>query len=230
MPPKAILPKVRPTLIPSAMGAMYDDGTPYEPIQVVAQNEIIPKERRELEMQSAEDMLPKIQFTPQDLLAQNTNNLVDRKTPSLVNPDGTVSDPTVLLDQPGKYDDMARKAADMYGMPYDLIKGMIQQESSGNSNAKSPKGAAGLMQLMPATAKELGVTDPYDPQQNINAGTKYLSQLYKQFGNWRQAIQAYNAGPGNVRKYSKKGQDVPFPETIKYLKKLLPLVEKKGKK
>ena len=66
MPPKAILPKVRPTLIPSAMGAMYDDGTPYEPIQVVAQNEIIPKERRELEMQSAEDMLPKIQFTPQD--------------------------------------------------------------------------------------------------------------------------------------------------------------------
>jgi soluble lytic murein transglycosylase-like protein len=89
-------------------------------------------------------------------------------------------------------------AATRNGIPPAIALAVVQQESGGNPNAISSAGAAGLMQLMPATAASLGVTNPLDPTQSANGGTAYLAQLYNQFGNWPQAIAAYDAGPGAV--------------------------------
>ncbi len=105
-----------------------------------------------------------------------------------------------------------------WGIPAALAKAVIRQESGGNPNAVSRVGATGVMQLMPATAKSLGVKNIKDPAQNIWGGMKYLAQQYKQFGNWALALAAYNAGPGAVQKY--KGIP-PFKETQNYVKNIM---------
>lgn len=86
---------------------------------------------------------------------------------------------------------------------------VINHESSGDPKAVSPKGAQGLMQLMPGTARELGVTNPLDPQQNIRGGTQYLQQMYAKYGNWRDALIAYNWGPKNLDDAKKAGKEAP---------------------
>ena len=88
-------------------------------------------------------------------------------------------------------------------MPPQLLAALVKYESGGNQNAKSSAGAIGLTQLMPSTAKALGV-NPYDPWQNLLGGAKYLRQQYDKFGNWALALAAYNAGPGNARKALEK--------------------------
>ena len=87
--------------------------------------------------------------------------------------------------------------APSYNIPPSLAVAVMNAESSGNPSAVSPKGAIGLFQLMPATAASLGV-DPNDPTQNIQGGLTYLQQLYNQYGNWNDALIAYNEGPGNL--------------------------------
>lgn len=87
--------------------------------------------------------------------------------------------------------------AKQYGVPASIVASQMQAESSGEQSAVSPTGAIGLMQLEPATAAGLGV-DPHNPQQNIQGGVEYDAQLYKQYGNWTQALEAYNEGPGNL--------------------------------
>lgn len=87
--------------------------------------------------------------------------------------------------------------AKQYGVPASLVASQMQAESSGQQSAVSSTGAIGLMQLEPGTAAGLGV-DPYNPQQNIQGGVKYDAQLYKQYGNWTQALEAYNEGPRNL--------------------------------
>jgi soluble lytic murein transglycosylase-like protein len=120
------------------------------------------------------------------------------------------------------YDDFITEAAKAYDLDADMIRAVMQTESEFDAMAISPVGALGLMQLMPALAAELGVTDPMDPRQNIMGGAQYLRQLLdSNRGNVKLALASYNAGPGNVAKYR---AIPPFKETRNYVKKVTALL------
>ncbi len=115
---------------------------------------------------------------------------------------------------PGDY---FQHAAHLYGLDPALLKAIARAESNFDPQAVSPKGALGLMQLMPETAQIYGVKDPFDPQESVLAAAAYLRDLLAEFKDLRLALAAYNAGPKRVRFY----QGVPpFPETMLYLKRV----------
>lgn len=116
------------------------------------------------------------------------------------------------------YKNLAAKYGTKYNIPSNLLYEQWRQESNFNPQAKSHAGAMGLSQLMPGTAAQLGVKDPWDVEQNADGGARYLRQMHDMFGDWGVALQAYNAGPGNARKH--KG-NVPFKETQAYYKNIL---------
>jgi hypothetical protein len=123
-----------------------------------------------------------------------------------------------FLGETKSLDSIFEQAAQKYDVPVNLLKAIGKAESNFNSNAVSRCGAQGIMQLMPATAAELGVTDSFNAEQNIMGGAKYISQLLKKYdGNTSLALAAYNAGSGNVAKY---GGIPPFEETQNYVKKV----------
>ena len=111
------------------------------------------------------------------------------------------------------------QAAEKYDLPPALIRGVVRAESNYRVTAVSPAGAQGLMQLMPATAQELGVEDPFDITQNIDGGARYLRQMLDLFdGDVRHALAAYNAGPGTVKRYN---GIPPYPETAHYINRVM---------
>lgn len=117
------------------------------------------------------------------------------------------------------YTSIIKQAAEKFNLPEKLISAVIKTESNFNNSVVSRSGAQGLMQLMPGTAKFLGVKDSFDPVQNITGGANYLRQMLNQFGgDTKLALAAYNAGPGNVKKY---GGIPPFKETKEYVQKVL---------
>ncbi len=131
---------------------------------------------------------------------------------------GQSGDFSSYLQTTASLEEIFTQAAQKYNVPKNLIKAIAKAESDFNPNATSGAGAQGIMQLMPATARELGVTDSYDPYQNIMGGTKYISQMLAKYdGNVSLALAAYNAGSNNVAKY---GGIPPFKETQNYVVKV----------
>jgi soluble lytic murein transglycosylase-like protein len=136
---------------------------------------------------------------------------------SLLDPAGQPVRP-IGLPENDRYDAFVQQSAAKYGVDPSLVRAVIKTESDGNPKAVSHAGAMGLMQLMPGNVSEEGITDPFDPEQNIDAGTHQLSDLLSQYGgNMDLALAAYNAGPGAVKRY---GGVPPYPETRTYIDKI----------
>lgn len=122
------------------------------------------------------------------------------------------------MEETKDLDKIFEQAAQKYSVPVELLKAIGKAESDFTADAVSRSGAQGIMQLMPGTAQDLGVTDSFDPEQNIMGGAKYISQLLKKYdGDTSLALAAYNAGMGNVKKY---GGIPPFEETQNYVVKV----------
>lgn len=135
---------------------------------------------------------------------------------------GAINAPAMV--PPAAIDQLVHENASQWNVDPALVKAIIANESGFNANATSNVGAQGLMQLMPGTASGLGVTNAYDPAQNVWGGTRYIKGLLDRFnGDVRKAIAAYNAGPGAVEKY---GGVPPYAETQNYVQNVLASYEK----
>lgn len=119
-----------------------------------------------------------------------------------------------------RFETLIERESARHGFDPELVQAVVQAESGYNPRALSRKGAMGLMQLMPATARSFGVRDPYDPDENIRAGTAYLRRLIDRFGRLDLALAAYNAGPEAVERFDGVP---PYPETRGYVERVLGL-------
>jgi hypothetical protein len=156
---------------------------------------------------------------PRSMVAEILPDEVPYPEPEPTPPiDGAMGMPRV---EPGPFTDLIAASAERHGVNPRLVQALIKVESNFERRARSRKGAMGLMQLMPTTARQYAVSNPYDPQSNIDAGTRHLRTLLDQFDISR-ALAAYNAGEAAVRRF---GGIPPYPETRDYVRRILRLVE-----
>lgn len=160
-------------------------------------------------------------FTPQTDAPVDTSPVADTFTSSSSSANTTAANATSSgsVSSPENLEEYFKEASETYGVDINLLKAIARQESNFSPSATSSAGAMGVMQLMPSTAKGLGVTNAYDAQENIMGGAKLMAQNLKKYnGDVSLALAAYNAGSGNVDKY---GGIPPFKETQNYVKKVL---------
>ncbi|WLR48218.1 lytic transglycosylase domain-containing protein [Halobacillus litoralis] len=151
--------------------------------------------------------------------SQPVNNLLTQQVPVPVEKSQEGNNIAEVTSGNAGLDNLIKKASERHGVDENLVRSVVKAESNFDAGVVSHAGAQGLMQLMPATAKGLGVKDPFDPEQNLMGGTKYLRQMLDRYdGNTELALAAYNAGPGNVDKYDGVP---PFRETQNYITKIL---------
>lgn len=158
---------------------------------------------------------------PAGQMVETTNHIADASLPQTL-PADTLPVALSSSAQPpsgNPYREMFAQTAERFGMSHELLDAVAWQESRYRVNSRSPVGAIGLMQLMPATARSLGVTDATDPAQNVAGGAAYLRIQLNRFGNdLEKALAAYNAGPGAVIRY---GGIPPYRETQNYVRSIL---------
>ena len=147
--------------------------------------------------------------------ASQYNDSVRLKPPSVITP-SKWNIPAYSGKYRGEYLDMAKAAARKHNVPENLFLRLVQQESAWNPTAESHKGALGLAQLMPGTARALRV-NPLDPKENLEGGARYLRKQFDEFRSWHLALAAYNAGPNAVKKH---GGIPPFQETRNYVQRI----------
>ncbi|MGD9580024.1 MAG: lytic transglycosylase domain-containing protein [Vampirovibrionia bacterium] len=173
----------------------------------------------------------KSQFEP-DLNASDTGTKFDNTLSKALQENETANNSKYILSPQsrsykyttirGDIENLITKHSQMNNLDPSLVKAVVQAESNFNPNAVSSVGAQGLMQLMPSTAKNLGVNNTFDPEQNIAGGTTYLKNMIDRFGSVPLALAAYNAGPGAVEKY---GGVPPYKETQNYVNKIMTSVK-----
>ncbi|MDO8520474.1 MAG: lytic transglycosylase domain-containing protein [Deltaproteobacteria bacterium] len=174
---------------------------------------------------SFSEVIDKNQAQKQASLEVPSSRIGENREWAIEKPSGTnpsprlegVSPPSRKTGKFQTYKDLIERASARHGVDPNLVAAVVMQESRFNPKAVSHAGARGLMQLMPGTARNMGVKNSFNPEQNIEGGTKYLRQMLDKFdGNVPLALAAYNAGPGNVTKYGNKIP--PFAETRNYVK------------
>jgi len=149
--------------------------------------------------------------------------VVATRNPFLEDPKNSAKDTSFSPNLSTKFDELFEEVARTYNLDPKLLHAIAKVESNYNPRAVSPKGALGVMQLIPSTARLVGVSDPFDPRENIHGGARYLRYLLDKFGDLTLALAAYNAGPKAVEAY---GGIPPYAETQRYVRSVLSLYQR----